>query len=172
MNKRPNVQSYNRPTIQPFTHSPLQPCNPSPLHTFKLLTRGAVLLLLVAACGWVPAGCVRRTISITTDPPNARVFLNDQEVGRSAVTTDFLWYGDYDVIIRKEGYKTLQTNWDIKAPWYQWIPIDFFAEVLWPGWIHDSRERHYLLEPAEQASAEDVIKRAEETRQQALNLQK
>ena len=133
---------------------------------------GAVFLLLVAAYGWAPAGCVRRTMSITTDPPNARVFLNDQEVGRSAVTTDFLWYGDYDVIIRKEGYKTLQTNWNIKAPWYQWIPIDFFAEVLWPALIHDSRTQHYVLEPAVQASADEVIKRAEETREQALNLQK
>jgi hypothetical protein len=127
-------------------------------------------LALAASC--LAPGCVRRTISITTDPPNARVFLNDQEVGRSAVTTDFLWYGDYDVIIRKEGHKTLQTNWNIKSPWYQWIPFDFFAEVLWPGWIHDARAQHYVLEAAEQASAEEVIKRAEDAREQALNLQK
>ncbi len=115
---------------------------------------------------------MRRTISITTDPPNARVFLNDLEVGQSAVTTDFLWYGDYDVVVRKEGYKTLQTNWVIKPPWYQWIPFDFFAEVLWPGWIHDARTQHYVLEVAEQATAEEVIGRAEETRGEALNLQR
>ncbi|MEK7710975.1 MAG: PEGA domain-containing protein [Planctomycetota bacterium] len=132
----------------------------------------AVLLALAWACGAASGGCVRRTISITTDPPNARVFLNDQEIGRSAVTTDFLWYGDYDVIIRKEGCKTLQTNWNIKSPWYQWIPFDFFVEVLWPGWIHDARAQHYVLEAAEQASAEEVIKRAENAREQALSLQK
>jgi len=76
------------------------------------------------------SSCVRRTITITTEPPNARVFLNDQEVGRSAVATDFLWYGDYGVTIRKEGYETLQTNWIVKPPWYQHFPLDSFTEVL------------------------------------------
>lgn len=112
--------------------------------------------------------CVRRTIKITTEPPNARVFLNDQEIGRSEVTSDFLWYGDYDVTIRKEGYATLQTNWEIKAPWYQWVPVDFFAEVLWPGQIHDQRERHFILEPAQSPTQEELLQRAAETRDQAL----
>lgn len=114
------------------------------------------------------SGCVRRTLTITTDPPQARVFLNDQEIGRSEVSTDFLWYGDYDVIIRKEGYQTLQTNWTIKPPWYQWIPFDFFTEVLWPGWIHDSRCEHYVLTPATTPTEGEVIERAESLREEAL----
>ena len=116
-----------------------------------------------------PGGCVRRTIRITTEPPNALVFLNDQEIGRSEVSTDFLWYGDYDVIIRKEGHETLHTNWEIKPPWYQIIPLDFFAEVLWPGQIHDVRERHFVLQPQELPTTEELIERAEETRSRALN---
>ena len=114
------------------------------------------------------SGCVRRTITITTDPPQARVFLNDQEIGRSEVSTDFLWYGDYDVVIRKEGYQTLQTNWTIKPPWYQWIPFDFFAEVLWPGWVHDTRAQHYALTPAATPAEGEVIERAETLREEAL----
>ncbi len=128
-----------------------------------------------AACVLTPilltalvSGCVRRTMTISTDPPQARVFLNDQEIGRSEVSTDFLWYGDYDVVIRKEGYQTLQTNWKIDPPWYQWMPFDFFTEVLWPGWIHDTHSQHYVLAPATTPSEEEVIKRAEETRDQAL----
>lgn len=113
-------------------------------------------------------GCVRRTITITTDPPQARVFLNDQEIGRSEVSTDFLWYGDYDVIIRKEGYETLQTNWTIKPPWYQLIPFDFFTEVLWPGWIHDTHCQHYVLAPTITPTEEEVIERAEMIREEAL----
>ena len=116
----------------------------------------------------VPA-CVRRTIKITTEPPNARVFLNDQEIGRSEVTTDFLWYGDYDVTIRKEGFQTLQTNWTLKPPWYQWIPIDFFTEALWPGQIHDQRERHFVLEPAQNPTSEELLQRAAQAREQAAN---
>ena len=112
---------------------------------------------------------MRRTITITTDPPHALVFLNDQEVGRSTVTTDFLWYGDYDVIIRKEGYQTLKTHWDIKPPWYQVLPIDFFAEVLWPGQIHDQHERHFTLEPQGQPTKDELVNRALEMRTRAFD---
>jgi len=107
-------------------------------------------------------GCVRRTMVITTEPPQALVFLNDQEVGRSEVSTDFLWYGDYDVIVRKEGYATLKANWSVKAPWYQVPPIDFFAEILWPGRIHDVRENHFVLTPQDLPSSEELLGRAEE----------
>lgn len=125
--------------------------------------------LLMPALVLIPGlGCVRRTLTITTDPPQARVFLNDQEIGRSEVSTDFLWYGDYDVVIRKEGYQTLQTNWTVNPPWYQWIPFDFFAEVLWPGWIHDQHARHFVLEPTVPPTEAEVIERAEELRDQAL----
>ncbi len=118
------------------------------------------------------SACVRRTIKITTEPPNARVFLNDQEIGRSEVTTDFLWYGDYGVTIRKEGYETLQTNWTVKAPWYQWVPFDFFSEVLWPGELHDQHERHFVLEPARTPTQEELVERAVETRERALDTRK
>ncbi len=117
-------------------------------------------------------GCVRRTLSISTEPPGALVFLNDQEIGRSRVTTDFLWYGDYDVIIRKEGYETLKTNWRIDPPWYQVMPLDFFAEVLWPGEFHDQREHHFVLEPAVAPTQEELISRALETRKRALDPRK
>ena len=114
-------------------------------------------------------GCVRRTIRITTEPPSALIYLNDQEIRRSEVSTDFIWYGDYDVIVRKEGYKTLETHWEVKPPWYQVVPIDFFAEVLWPGHIHDVHTRHLVLEPAEAPARQELIERAMETQRQALS---
>lgn len=126
---------------------------------------GAVTLVMLVGL----IGCVRRTITISTEPPQARVYLNDREIGRSTVTTDFLWYGDYDVIIRKEGYKTLKTHWEIKPPWYQVLPIDFFAEVLWPGHLHDYHENHFVLEPAEIPTEEELLGRAMETRDRALS---
>jgi hypothetical protein len=129
--------------------------------------RPGALSLLIGALFLVGAGCVRRTLTITTEPPQAVVYLNDQELGRSEVTTDFTWYGDYEVAIRREGYQTLQTHWKIKPPWYQIVPIDFFAEVLWPGMIHDRRSRHFVLEPARTPTAEEVIERAMETRDRA-----
>lgn len=128
-------------------------------------TAATVAVVVIAGA----TGCVRRTMTITTAPPQALVFINDQDVGRSTVTTDFLWYGDYDIIIRKKGYKTLKTHWQIDAPWYQRIPLDFLAEVLYPGWLHDVHERHFELEPATTPTQEELIGRATETRERALS---
>lgn len=130
----------------------------------SLRVRIMVMMLVVVA---VSGGCVRRTMKITTEPPNALVFLNDQEVGRSEVSVDFLWYGDYDVVVRKEGYETLKTHWEVKAPWYQQIPFDFFAEVLWPGDIHDVREKHFVLEAQTLPTPEELTERATELRSEA-----
>ena len=127
----------------------------------------STVLLMTIVSGLL--GCVRRTLTITTEPPNALVFLNDQEIGRSEVTTDFLWYGDYDVIVRKDGFKTLKTHWKVKPPWYQLVPIDFFAEVLWPGHVHDAHRRHFTLEEQEAPSSEQLLERAEETRARAMD---
>lgn len=133
-----------------------------------IVFRPAVLLALGAAVGF-STGCVRRTLRITSEPTNALVLLNDQEVGRTDVSTDFLWYGDYDVVIRKDGWQTLQTGWTLKPPWYQVPPFDFIFEVLWPGRLHDVRERHFVLQPQELPTSEEVIQRAVETRDAALS---
>ena len=88
-----------------------------------------VMLVLAASLG----GCVRRTMTIRTEPVSgARVFLNDEEVGRSPVAVDFTWYGDYDVIIRHPDYETLKTHWRVREPWYQYPPFDFFSQIFSP----------------------------------------
>ena len=142
----------------------------SAIHHLTGLRFWCLISAIALALG--PLGCVRRTITITTEPPSALVFLNDQEIGRSEVTTDFLWYGDYDVAIRHEGYETLQTHWDIKPPWYQVMPLDFFTEVLWPGHLHDTHSRHFVLEPRELPTSDEVTRRALETRARALDPRK
>lgn len=114
------------------------------------------------------AGCVRRTLTIETDPQGAMVFLNDQEVGATPVSTDFTWYGDYDVVLRKDGYETLHTHVKVKTPWYQVPPIDFFADVLWPGRIHDHRFARFTLVPWVAPEQEQVVQRAKELRDRAL----
>lgn len=116
----------------------------------------------------VSSGCVRRTLTIQTEPQGAVVFLNDEEIGSSPVTVDFTWYGDYGVICRKDGYKTLNTNVKVNAPWYQWPVFDFFADVLWPGTIHDQREASFLLAEYTAPEPEEVLERANQMRDDAL----
>ena len=104
------------------------------------MTARIILLLAAAASLALSAGCVRRTMTFNTDPQGAIVHLNDEEIGRTPVTTDFTWYGDYDVIYRKEGYLALATHHRVRPPWYQRWPIDFVAEVLVPLEFHDRHD--------------------------------
>src|SRR5438477_10191182 len=92
------------------------------------------------------AGCVDRLLTIRSDPPGALVFLNGVEVGRTPVTRDFTWYGTYDVALRKEGYDTVKAHSKVIAPWWQWVPIDFFAEVA-PVRLKDQQTLTYTLSP-------------------------
>src|SRR5262245_37221759 len=102
--------------------------------------RFTLRILLLAAPATLMAGCIERTVTIRTEPEDALVYLNDDEVGRSPVTVPFTWYGDYDVIIRKEGYDTLKTHHRLETPWYDLPGIDLFTETLLPFTIHDRRE--------------------------------
>lgn len=98
-----------------------------------------------AAIGMLGAGCVRRQMTITSQPEGALVYLNGQEAGRTPLTRDFVWYGVYDVQLRKEGHETLKTRQKVIAPWWQWPPFDLVAE-LFPA--KDARTFAYTLTPA------------------------
>jgi hypothetical protein len=69
-------------------------------------------------------------MTVLTDPPGAVVFLNDREMGRTPFTHEFLWYGNYDVLIRKDGCQTLKTTAEITAPWWQFVPLDAVTDFL------------------------------------------
>lgn len=90
------------------------------------------------------AGCVRRELTIESEPPGALVFLNDQEIGRTPVTRSFTFYGTYDVVLRLDGYETLKTKKLVLAPWWQWVPIDLAAELL-P--LTDRQRARFVLTP-------------------------
>lgn len=123
----------------------------------------------LAALMGASAGCVERIMKISSDPAGARVFVNDEEVGVTPVKLAFLWYGDYDIILRKPGYQTLKTHYRTPAPWYQVPPIDLVVETMIPGTLRDVHELPlYTLAPAETPPAEEVVQRAIEMRSQAI----
>lgn len=120
------------------------------------------------ALSWL-TGCVERTVRVQTDPPGALVVVNDEEVGVSPTQFSFVWYGDYEIILRKPGYRTLKTHHQLNPPWYQLPGIDLVAETLVPVMIRD--EHHlpvYTLEPLEAPRVADVVERATDLREEAL----
>jgi hypothetical protein len=126
-------------------------------------------LLLIAAAAPL-AGCLERTITVRTEPPGAIVWLNDQEIGRSPVTTAFTFYGKYELRIRKEGYEPLITSRNAVAPWYEYPGIDLVTEAV-PARITKKIVWDFALTPSpapgEQAEAE-LVERAHSFRDQHI----
>jgi hypothetical protein len=129
-------------------------------------------ILWAAAIMMLSAGCVERKLTIVTEPENAVVWLNDEEIGATPVTVNFKWYGDYRVRIEKPGYAIINTHKDLKQPLHDKFPIDFFAQHLWPGRIVDTYTWNYEMKPYEAPNSEELIqagRAAKATFQQEIN---
>jgi len=118
----------------------------------------SALTIIVAT---LVAGCVEREMSITSDPPGAMVLISDVEVGRTPVKIPFTWYGDYDIILRRDGYQTLKTHANIIMPIYEIPPFDLLSAVA-PWTYHDRRYLHFEMQPFVKASDNELIERAEQ----------
>ncbi|MHC4645443.1 MAG: PEGA domain-containing protein [Planctomycetota bacterium] len=124
------------------------------------------LLTLCLCCSALLSGCVERTLTINTQPQGAQVILNDEEIGVSPVTVAFEWYGHYNVTIRKDGFQTLKTHRNLKAPWYDAFPFDFFAGVLSADRIVDDYEWTFDLAPRQEITREELIRSAQQLKEQ------
>ena len=110
----------------------------------------------------VSFGCVKRTLSITTTPPNALVWLNDREIGRTPLSVDFLYYGEYDIRIQHDETESVMTSRWLRAPWWDMPFIDIGAEVL-PFQLDSVPSWHFDLRPRND-SVEELVDRATQFR--------
>lgn len=104
------------------------------------------LLISLSLCAVCLGGCMQRTLTITSEPEGALVWVNDVEVGRTPVETSFTFYGTYDVRLRKEGYEPLSTCRVARTPVYEYPPIDFVTMAL-PWRTNTKIAWHFDLEP-------------------------
>lgn len=111
------------------------------------------LLLLVFVCASM-LGCVKRTISITSDPGGALVWVNDREVGRTPLEIEFLYYGEYDVRVERDGQEPIMTTRWASAPSWDVPVVDLAVEsfsknkktvVLWHFDMEQRNDDHELL---------------------------
>jgi hypothetical protein len=91
-------------------------------------------------------GCIRRELTITSDPAGAQLIVNGQAAGTTPVTLAFRHHGTYRVELRKAGYRPVVRGLRVWPKFYEIVPLDFVADVLWPGTIHDRREASFRLE--------------------------
>jgi hypothetical protein len=115
------------------------------------------------------AGCVERRFLITSEVPGmppgmdagAMVSITGARQGPTPLDSWFVYYGNYHFTLEKDGYETLQVDQNIPAPWYEWPPLDFFVETIWPFKVRDVREFHYVLQPVQGVRPDDVLNRGE-----------
>ena len=125
--------------------------------------RPRIAHLLLAVLCLLATGCIQRTISITSEPSGALVYLNDQEVGRTPVTVPFTFYGVYDVRMEADGYHPLWTAQKAKAPWWETPGIDLLAEAVPHG--KAELQWHFTMQPKPPAEDVDVDVLLEHARQ-------
>ncbi|HHT9120541.1 MAG TPA: PEGA domain-containing protein [Candidatus Hypogeohydataceae bacterium YC41] len=114
---------------------------------------------------------------INTDPPGARIFLDDELLGESPVKIPFTYYGVRKLTIEKkdkEGrltHKRLIMMATLNPPYYEFIPLDLFSELVVPIKLKDEKTFNLKLEPVEFRPPREIraelIKNAEELRQRA-----
>ncbi len=130
----------------------------------------ALALLAVLAFALPAAGCVERRFLIRSEPEGAAVRMNGRLLGRTPVEIPFDDYGvvqletdpmdtDQD---RAPEYQRFSAAFDLAAPWYQWFPLDFFSDNLWPWTVVDRHGALLVLKPAlNYNSDEDVLRMKE-----------
>jgi len=106
-------------------------------------------------------------MTVVSNPPGATVFLDGKELGRTPFTTNFDHYGKQEFRLVMQGYETKTELVPVRAPWFQWVGLDFIAEVLLPGKLTDHKLYEFDMQPAQIVSGSDVISRAEQFRQTA-----
>jgi len=137
---------------------------PAVVHTVAMRLT-CTIALAVGAAGL--GGCLERDITITSEPAGALVRLNDVEVGRTPVTVPYKWHGDYDVMLRLDGYETISTHANINVPLHEVPPLDLLSELA-PWTYHDRRYLHYKMSKLELPDDETLVQRAEQMRQENL----
>ena len=106
------------------------------------MERALVPLLMVL----LASGCaVKRTLTITSNPPGAEVRLDGRRIGTTPLEHRFDHYGVRRITLQHPECLTWEQVVRIDPPWWNRFPVDYLSEILFPfGW-RDRRSVHALL---------------------------
>jgi hypothetical protein len=111
------------------------------------MTRRPVIALVCVTAALLLPGCLERRIRVTSNPPGARVWLNDREIGRTPAEAAFKYHGDYDVRLEMPGFEPVHAGRRAGAPFHEWPGPDLVAAAL-PVEFENTIAWHFELEPA------------------------
>ena len=103
-------------------------------------------------------------MTIRTTPPGATIYVDDQLIGTTPVSTDFTYYGVRTIKLMKDRFRTETLQHRFSPPWYQIPPIDFISENIWPTKLRDEHVLDYQLVPQPNVTNKQLRERAEALR--------
>lgn len=130
-------------------------------------------LLLLGVLLVSQVGCVVRQMTIRSEPPGAMVVVNRREIGVTPVVVPsemFIYHGDYEIYLVKDGFEPLLIKQPVPAPWYLLFPFDFVTENLIPWRINDRHEFTYQLQPKQNLAPEQILEQGSAVRQRAQGI--
>lgn len=125
----------------------------------------AIATFCVVILPYFCEAAVRRRLTIRSNPPGALVFIDDQEIGVTPVSTSFIYYGTRKIQLIKDGYETVTVLRTFKPPWYQWAGIDFITENLVRSEFRDERLIEFKLTPLRIKTNKELVERGVQLRQ-------
>lgn len=128
-------------------------------HIGRRFVTGAAVAALLCGGGLGLNGCVERKLILRSEPTGAKVVLNGDEAGMTPMETHFTTYGVYDVVLSAPSCARLRTTVEVKPPWYETIPLDFFFEHVWPFTLTDRHEFTLALAPSNAADEQSIDER-------------
>jgi hypothetical protein len=126
-----------------------------------------ILLFFILSHFICLSGCVRRRMTVRSNPPGATVYLDGKEIGRTPFSANFDFYGKREFRLVKDGYATKTVIKPVSMPWYEIPGIDFVSEILLPGKLTDHKFYEFDLEPERLVPNHELLARAEELRYKA-----
>jgi len=128
------------------------------------------ILLSVVVMEWLVADAnavVRRRVTIRSNPPGAVVYIDDQEIGVTPVSTTFTFYGTRKIQLIKDQFEIVTVKRTFNPPWYQLPVLDFIYENLVFQEVRDERVLDFKLVPQKNRKNSDLIQRGLQLRQRA-----
>jgi len=146
----------------PCPHQRCQRCTVPCAWASALALPAALALFALASCRSAPT---QRTITVTSDPPGATVWLNDVEIGRTPAKASSRFYGTYDVKLELPDHQPVHEPRRARPPIHEWPGPDLLAQLS-PFRLTDDVRWHFVLEPSLEQTTEperlqtDLIDRA------------
>ena len=101
---------------------------------------------------------------IRSYPEGALVTVDSQTLGNAPLQVPFTYYGTREIKLEKDGYQTTKVKQNIKPPWWQIPPFDFFTDNFAFRELRDQRVLDFQMQPQQMVDENQLINRGNESR--------